>query len=56
MRGGVRIGAGRKPSPITKVTISFKVDEDTRAMVQRLRNNGVDVTTLVEVFIKRGCR
>lgn len=55
-RGGARPGSGRKPISENKrrgVTISFRVRESTRAAIQELRSQGVDINAELEQMISR---
>ena len=52
MRGGARQGAGRKAAGSKKVTISFRVTEETRDKIQELRRNGVDVNSILQALVK----
>lgn len=55
-RGGARPGSGRKPISEDKrrdVTISFRVRESTRATIQELRRQGVDINSELEKMISR---
>lgn len=56
-RGGARPGSGRKP--ITdemrrrNVTVSFRVRETTRAALQELRAQGIDINAELERLVAR---
>lgn len=48
MRGGAREGAGRKAISSKKVTISFRVTEETKNKIQELRETGYNVNRGLE--------
>lgn len=47
-RGGARPGSGRKAAKEKKVTISFRVTEETRDKIQKLRETGYNVNRGLE--------
>lgn len=51
-RGGAREGSGRKPAKAQKVTISFRVAEETRDTIKALREAGCDVNAALERLIE----
>lgn len=51
-RGGAREGSGRKPAKAQKVTISFRVTEETRDNIKRLREAGCDVNAALERLVE----
>lgn len=54
-RGGSRPRAGRKPDPNKKLTISFRVSPETRALWDRARAEGFDVQKEMDGMIRELC-
>ena len=56
-RGGARQGSGRKPitdeTRKRNATVSFRVRETTRAALQELRAQGIDINAELEKMVAR---
>ena len=50
-RGGARLGSGRKASKHKKKTISFRLKEETINNIRNLRDQGYDVTAMLEDLV-----
>ena len=50
--GGRRAGAGRKPSPVPRRSMTLSVGPDTILRANRLRSDGVKINKLVEMAIR----
>ena len=50
-RGGARPGSGRKASKDKKKTISFRLKEETINNIRNLRDQGYDVTAMLEDLV-----
>lgn len=50
-RGGARPGSGRKASKDKKKTVSFRLKEGTIDNIRNLRDQGYDVTTMLEDLV-----
>ena len=50
-RAGARPGSGRKASKDKKKTISFRLKEETINNIRNLRDQGYDVTAMLEDLV-----
>ena len=51
-RGGARLGAGRKPSDVETVTMSFRIPIDTRAELNAfLKERGLSMAAFVKAAL-----
>lgn len=54
-RGGIRPGAGRPSIKDKKLTISFRISPETKALYDRAREAGFDVQREIEGFVREYC-